>query len=134
MAEKEQTARGRADNGRKGQAVHGFPCRFREMDFLNIPGKQQWRTQPPAIRHPGSLRAFGDIHVPKLLFTEWNIKKNLISLHKAAEIHAPPVPSCLRLPFPVLSAPSLPCPRPSKLISALRKTVLLYFFYVIIIL
>ncbi len=35
------------------------------------------------------------------------------------EIHAPSVPSCLRLPSPVLSAPSLPCPRPSKLISVL---------------
>ena len=37
------------------------------------------------------------------------------------EIHAPPVPSCFRLPSPVLSAPSLPCPRPSKLISVLTK-------------
>ena len=33
------------------------------------------RTQPPAIRRPSSERAFRDIHVPKLLGIERNIKK-----------------------------------------------------------
>ena len=45
------------------------------MDFLNIPVMLWMRTQPPAIRHPGSLRAFRAIHVPKLLGLERNIKK-----------------------------------------------------------
>ncbi|MCI8847542.1 MAG: hypothetical protein HFI04_14470, partial [Lachnospiraceae bacterium] len=35
-----ETGRGKTDRGGTEQAVHGFPCRLREMDFLNIPGKQ----------------------------------------------------------------------------------------------
>ena len=46
---------------------NGFSKIFRQSNIR--------RTQPPAIRHPGSLRAFGDIHVTKLLFAERNIKK-----------------------------------------------------------
>ncbi len=46
---------------------NGFSKIFRQSNIR--------RTQPPAIRHPGSLRAFGDIHVTKLLFFERNIKK-----------------------------------------------------------
>ena len=46
---------------------NGFSKIFRQSNIR--------RTQPPAIRHPGSLRAFGDIHVTKLLFVERNIKK-----------------------------------------------------------
>ena len=45
VAGKVQEARKRVDAGGTGQAVHGFPCRLREMDFLNIPGKEQ---QPDA--------------------------------------------------------------------------------------
>ena len=45
------------------------------MNFLNIP-EQMWEwTQPPAIRHPGALRAFQDIRVLKLLDALRKIKK-----------------------------------------------------------
>ena len=53
-----------------------FPrVRLRRMDFLNIPART---TNPYATArhsHPCSLRAFRDIHVPKLLKLERNIKK-----------------------------------------------------------
>ena len=34
------------------------------------------RTKPPSIRHPGSFRAFRDIHVTEFLDTGRNIRKS----------------------------------------------------------
>ena len=50
--------------------------RLCQMDFLNIPAKLWRRTQPSDIRHPGSDRAFQDVHVPELLDTYGTLRKS----------------------------------------------------------
>ena len=61
----------------RGQIAQNVPeaVRLRHMDFLNIPARLCKRTKLPSIRHPGLLRAFRDIHVPKFMSIERNIKK-----------------------------------------------------------
>ena len=64
------------------------------MDFLNVPTNEVLFTQPSAIRHPDSVRAFRDIRVPKLLVIERNIKKLSFSYAMTtrnyfADLHAP---------------------------------------------
>ncbi len=51
-------------------------CRLHEMDFLNVPGNKSKRTQPSAIRHPGSVRTFVDIRVHKLLTMSRTLRKS----------------------------------------------------------
>ena len=56
---------------------NGFSI-YSDQDYSN-------RTQPPFTHHPGSGRAFTDIHVRKLLVTGRNIKK--ISVSCARQLH-----------------------------------------------
>lgn len=51
-------------------------CQLPKMDFLNVPGCCFSRTQPSAIRHPGSMRTFRDIRVPQLLRTNGTLRKS----------------------------------------------------------
>ncbi len=83
---------------------NGFSKIFRQSNIR--------RTQPPAIRHPGSLRAFGDIRVTKLLFAIRNIKKISFPYARQLRTHALPAaflrPASLRfllLPTGVFNAP-----------------------------
>lgn len=47
------------------------------FDFLNIPTRLWERTQPPSIRHPGSVRAFRDIRVLKLIEVLFDTRINI---------------------------------------------------------
>ena len=51
-------------------------CQLPKMDFLNVPGCCFSRTQPSAIRHPGSMWTFRDIRVPQLLRTNGTLRKS----------------------------------------------------------
>ncbi len=50
------------------------------------------RTQPPAIRHPGSMLAFGDIHVTKLLFWNGILRKSHFPTRGSGKPLPPPRP------------------------------------------
>ena len=78
---------------------NGFSKIFRQSNIR--------RTQPPAIRHPGSLRAFGDIHVTTLLMIGRNIKKISFPFTKQRKSsHRLSCPSTARhSPFPISRIP-----------------------------
>ncbi len=118
--------RGAAEGGQgeeqRGQPGNSFSVPASGNGFSKYSGKNNIsRTQPPAIRHPGSWRAFGDIRVTKLLFSERNIKK-ISFLYVRQEKLFPGCPRCSS-PCPPSAAPlsSLPLlrpPRPSAIHSA----------------
>ena len=64
--------------GCEGRSHKMFSCvGLRKMDFLNVPGRGcDGRTQSSSARHPGSLRTFRNIRVPKLLGIDGTLRKS----------------------------------------------------------
>lgn len=61
----------------KRRASQGIPsCPAPPYGFSKYSGGGwEMRTKPPSIRHPGSFRAFRDVHVPEFLDIGRNIRK-----------------------------------------------------------
>ncbi len=120
MAEKEQTARGGQTRAGRDRRCMDFRCFVQGNEifliFHSVNSNLGTWMSPKARNEPGwRMRAVASGH-----YCFHGIFRKSISRNR----HGNPCTTCPFLPssaLPVLSAPSLPCPRPSKLISVLTK-------------